>query len=40
MTCVADVSLEQMQAFAELGYIVLPQVVPRPILDVAANEIE
>lgn len=37
---IGNVSLEQMEAFAELGYIVLPQVLPRPIIEVARRAIE
>jgi hypothetical protein len=40
MTSVYDINLEQMKAFANLGYIVLPQVVPRPIIEVATRVIE
>lgn len=40
MTSVYEVSLKQMEAFAELGYIVLPQVIPPPIIVVATRAIE
>lgn len=40
MTSVDNVSLEQMEAFAELGYIVLPQVLPPPMIEFATRAIE
>jgi hypothetical protein len=33
MTTAHDVTVEQMEAFAELGYIVLPKAVPRPRIE-------
>src|SRR5262245_5224960 len=34
-----DVTIEQKRAFAELGYVVLPQVVPRPRIEVAVRAV-
>ena len=37
---IRNVSLEQMKSFAELGYVVLPQVLPPPIIEFATRAIE
>ncbi len=36
----SKVSPEQMEAFADLGYIVLPQVLPQATIEFAKNAIE